>query len=292
MTEIFLIITRVAVLLFLVSSMAGMGLGLTLGQISAPFRKARLVILALLANFVIVPMLAVAIAQLLRLGEPLAMGLLLLGLAAGAPFMPKIVGIAKGDRALSVGLTVLLMVGTTVFLSVALPLLVKGVQVNALKIGGFLTLVMLLPLTAGLTCNAKSSSLALRLRPVLERISTVALAFGLILIIALNFRGVLRIFGTGGILAALLFAVLSALAGWLLAGRDAAQRTVLGLGTGLRNVPVALIVSVQNFKDPNVSVMIIVTTLTGIILLLPAARLMGKSQPKALWVPGAIKANS
>ncbi len=40
--------------------------------------------------------------------------------------------------------------------------------------------------------------------------------------------------------------------------------------------PAALIVSTQNFTDPNVSVMVIVTTLTALIVLLPAAGLMRK----------------
>ena len=104
-------------------------------------------------------------ARLLRLDEPFALGLLLLGLAAGAPFMPKIVGIAKGDLALSVGLMVLLMVGTTIFLPVALPLLVKGVQVNPWKIARFLVLLLLLPLIVGLFVKARAASLAARLRP-------------------------------------------------------------------------------------------------------------------------------
>ena len=113
----------------------------------------------------------------------------------------------------------------------------------------------------------------------------------LVLIIALNFQAVLRIFGTGAIAAALLFAVLSALAGWLLGGRDPAQQTVLGLGTGLRNIPAALVVSVQNFKDPNVSVMVIVTTLTGILILVPAARLIGKREPDRPSEEKAIDSN-
>jgi len=75
---------------------------------------------------------------------------------------------------------------------------------------------------------------------------------------------------------------LSSLTGWLLGGRDAAQRTVLGLGTGFRSFPAALIVSVQNFTDPKVSVMVIVTTLIGLIVLVPAALLMGKYDPARL----------
>src|SRR6476646_128042 len=130
MTEILTNITRLFVLLFLVSSMSAIGLGLTLSQIVAPLRNVKLVVLAVIANFIIAPLLAVGIGRLLRLEEPFALGLLLLGLAAGAPVMPKIVGVAKGDLALSVGLMVLLMVGTTICLPIALPMLVKGVQVN------------------------------------------------------------------------------------------------------------------------------------------------------------------
>ena len=108
---------------------------------------------------------------------------------------------------------------------------------------------------------------------------------------ATHFQGVLRIFGTGAIFAALLFAIFSAVAGWLVGGPDLAQRTVLGLGTGLRNIPAALVVSVQNFKDPNVSVMVLVTTLIGILILLPAARLIGRHQVGTLSESKAIDSN-
>ena len=282
MTEILTNITRLAALVFFLSSMCGIGLGLTLPQILAPLRNTKFVVCALTANFILAPLLAVGIARLLRLDEPFAIGLLLLGLAAGAPFIPKIVGVAKGDLAQSVGLMVLLMVGTTIFLPIALPLLIKGVQVNPWKIAQFLVVLLLLPLIVGLIVKARAASIAARLRPILERISSVALLVMFILILALNFQAVMRIFGTGAIAAALLFSGLSALAGWLLGGREPARQTVLGLGTGLRNIPAALVVSVQNFKDPNVSVMVIVTTLAGILLLVPAARRMGRRATVAL----------
>jgi len=278
MTETLTAITRLLVLLFLVSSMSAIGLGLTLSQIIAPLRNVKLIVLAVITNFIIVPLLAAVTARLLRLDEPFALGLLLLGLAAGAPFLPKVVGIANGDVALAVGLMVLLMVGTTVFLPVALPLLIKGVQVNPWKIARFLTLLMLIPLIAGLIVRACAASLSARARPVFEGLSTGILLLVLVLVMATHFQGVLRIFGTGAIFAALLFAIFSAVAGWLVGGPDLAQRTVLGLGTGLRNIPAALVVSVQNFKDPNVSVMVLVTTLIGILILLPVARLIGRHQ--------------
>ena len=259
-----------------------------MSQIIAPLRNVRLIVLAVSINFIIVPLLAVGIARLLRLEQPFAIGLLLLGLAAGAPFLPEVVGIAHGDVALAVGLMVLLMVGTTVFLPVALPRSIKGVQVNPWKIARFLTLLMLTPLVAGLIVRARAASIGARVRPVFEGLSTGILLLVLILIITIHFQDVLRIFGTGAIFAALLFAIFSAVAGWLAGGADLAQRTVLGLGTGLRNIPAALVVSVQNFKDPNVPVMVLVTTLVGILILLPAAKLIGRRQTGALSESKAI----
>ena len=72
----------VAMLSFVVTSMLAMGAGLTVSQISAPLRNARLVVLALLANFVLMPLAALALAKVLWLDEPFGIGLLLLGCAA------------------------------------------------------------------------------------------------------------------------------------------------------------------------------------------------------------------
>jgi bile acid:Na+ symporter, BASS family len=76
----------VAMLCFVVSSMLAMGSGLTIAQIIEPLRNARLLVLALLANFVLMPLAAFALGKVLRLDEPFGIGLLVLGCAAGAPF--------------------------------------------------------------------------------------------------------------------------------------------------------------------------------------------------------------
>ena len=58
--------TPFAMLVFVLSSMVAMGLDLTVGQIIAPLRNARLVVLSLLVNFVLMPIGALALAALLR----------------------------------------------------------------------------------------------------------------------------------------------------------------------------------------------------------------------------------
>ena len=124
----------VAMLSFVVSSMLAMGAGLTVSQISQPLRNVRLVVLALLANFVLMPLGAFALAKMLWLDEPFGLGLLLLGCAGGAPFLPKLAELAKGNLAFAVGAMVLLMVVTVGFLPVVLPLLIPGVAVDPWKI--------------------------------------------------------------------------------------------------------------------------------------------------------------
>ena len=73
---------KAAVLVFVVSSMLAMGVSLTIGQIVTPLRNRRLVVLALLGNFVLMPLAAVILSTLLRLDQPLGVGLLLLGLGS------------------------------------------------------------------------------------------------------------------------------------------------------------------------------------------------------------------
>ncbi len=106
----------ITMLAFVVSSMLAVGLSLTIRQIVAPLRNGKLVFLALLANFVVMPLGALAIARILGLDQPLGIALLLLGAAAGAPFLPKLAGIAKGNLAFAVGLMVLLMVLTVAYM--------------------------------------------------------------------------------------------------------------------------------------------------------------------------------
>jgi len=60
------------------------------------------VIMALIANFVIVPLVAYILTLVVPLDQDLQIGILLLGTAAGAPFLPKLAQIAKANVAFSV----------------------------------------------------------------------------------------------------------------------------------------------------------------------------------------------
>ena len=87
--QFFSAIAAVSGLTFVVTSMLGTGLSLTVAQILQPLKNARLVVLALLANFVLVPLLAFGITRVIPLDQSLQIGLIVLATTAGAPFLPQ-----------------------------------------------------------------------------------------------------------------------------------------------------------------------------------------------------------
>jgi BASS family bile acid:Na+ symporter len=263
-----------AMLAFVVSSMLAVGLSLTIRQIVAPLRNGRLLSLALLANFVLMPLGALAIARILKLDQPLGVALILLGAAAGAPFLPKLAGIAKGDLAFAVGLMVLLMVLTVGYMPLVLPLLLEGVSVDPMKIARSLVLLMLLPLGIGLAMNARLESIAEKMRAPLNRISSLSLALLFVLMLVTNIQNVISLFGTRGILASILFLLAGAAIGWLLGGPGLGTKGVLALATAQRNIAAALVVGGKDF-DPKVLVMIVVVAVVGLVILMPLARVFG-----------------
>src|SRR5689334_16790748 len=155
MNEILVVIDKLALFTFIVFTMLGAGLGLTIKQIWEPLRSPRLVILSLLTNFVLVPTFVYLLVQVVPLSEALKDGLLIMAVASGPPALPKLAQIVKGNIAFSVGLMMLLMFCTIFYMPIVLPLVVQGVQINSWDIGKPLLLMMISPLVIGLFIKAK-----------------------------------------------------------------------------------------------------------------------------------------
>lgn len=281
LTKLLIAGANVSVVVFVISSTLGVGLRLTIGEIAAPLRNGRLVVLALVANFVLTPLLAMALARVLALDEPVGVGLLLCGVAAGAPFLLKLADLAKGNMPFAVGLMVVLMVLTVGYMPVVLPMLLPGVSVDAAKIARSLVVLMLIPLGVGLAVRARYARAAARVAPVVGSISGWAMILVVTLTTAGHFRSVVNVIGTYAILAAVLFTVLCLGIGWVLGGAAADIKGVLALGTAQRNTAAALVVAGQNFSDPKVVVMITVVMIVAFALLVPLSRLLARRQPAA-----------
>jgi bile acid:Na+ symporter, BASS family len=269
-------VATTALLGFVVSSMMAVGVAFTVKQIIDALGNGRLVLLALIANFVAMPLGALALDKMLRLDEPLGVGLLLLGAAAGAPFLPKLTELAKGNLPFAVGIMVLMSVGTVGYLPLVLPLLLPGVTVSSEKIAGWLFLLTLLPLATGLALRARYEEIAARVKPVLDWVSNVSLVPMVLLLATANIDKILHVFGKRGILAGFLLIALGFGIGWMLGGPGIDTRRALALGTGQRNIAAALVVASESFSDPSVVIMVMVVTIVGLLALMPLCHVLAK----------------
>jgi BASS family bile acid:Na+ symporter len=275
MTEVLTALAQLSVLVFVIGSMFSLGLSLTMTQILNPLKNARMVILALVANFVLVPILAYAIAFLFNLDDSLRTGLILLSTAAGAPFLPKLVDVAKGNIAFSVGLMVLLMVITIIYLPLVLPLLLGDVEVNPWDIAQSLIIMMLIPLAIGLFIKARYEDAADKMQPIFGMAANLALVALTVLGLVLNFSGMIALVGTFGILAGIIFILVSLVIGYFLGGSNPRDRSVMGLGTAQRNISAALVVAAQNFTTEVITYLLVLAVI-GLVVLMPVAGEIGK----------------
>ena len=85
--------------------MFGMGLTLNLNDFKIVFSRPKDVIVGCLAQFTMMPLLAWGLSRAFQLDESLALGVVLVGCCPGGTASNVITYLAKGDLALSVGMT-------------------------------------------------------------------------------------------------------------------------------------------------------------------------------------------
>jgi predicted Na+-dependent transporter len=275
----------IAVLVFAVSSMLSVGLSYSLRSILGPLREGRSVFRVLVANFVLVPLLAVGIERAIPIDPPLALGLFLVAGAAGAAFLIKLTKAARSDLALSAALLVLLVPVTVLFLPFYVPLAMAHpslagltyVRGSVMALGVPLVATMILPVVVGLIVRTIGPRWATRIVPPIGKLATVALVVVVMATFLSNLPEVLRILKTGAIAAAILLCIGGFAIGYLLSRRE--RRFVLGLGTAQRNIAAAMVVASQSFSDPDILVMVTACSLVGLMVLFPIAWLASRRTP-------------
>ncbi len=208
--------------IFLVTAMFSLGLDLTLRQIVDSLRDKRLVTKSLLINLLLVPLLAVAITNLIPMHEGLRIGIVVYAIAAGTEGGPKFVQIIGGNTAFAFGLLVLLLTFTVAVVPLLLPLVVPHVDISTGALVGKLLLVVALPICVGLFLNARFQALAARISPFAHHLSMFLLYGLFVLLIYVNFQEIVAL-QTNALLAGLLLFALAFTAGYLAGGAGAAQ---------------------------------------------------------------------
>ena len=167
--------------------MFGMGLTLNLKDFRIVFSRPKDVIVGCLAQFTIMPLLAWGLARAFQLDESLALGVILVGCCPGGTASNVITYLAKGDLALSVGMT-----GVSTLLAPLLtPLLTwglagKSVDVNVPGMLLSILWVVILPIVVGLIVKGLWPKFTEKTTDYLPAFSSVAIALIVAIIIAAN----------------------------------------------------------------------------------------------------------
>ncbi len=167
--------------------MFGMGLTLNLQDFKIVFSRPKDVIIGCLAQFTVMPLLAWGLSRLFSLDEALALGVILVGCCPGGTASNVITYLAKGDLALSVGMT-----GVSTLLAPFLtPLLTwawAGKSVNVDVVGMLLSIlwVVILPIAIGLIVKWIWPRFTEKATDYLPAFSSIAIALIVAIIISAN----------------------------------------------------------------------------------------------------------
>jgi BASS family bile acid:Na+ symporter len=276
----------ILVTIFAASSMLAVGFSHKLRDVISPLRDIPGLITAVVANFVLVPLLAVGILRLIPLERPMAVGMILVASAAGAPMLIKLATNAGESAAFAAAILVLLIIVTIAYMPLVVPLLAdEEASTSAWAIAKPLVLTMLVPMAVGFLIQRYIPRIARALLPYLGVVINISLWSMVMLVVYLNFGAVIGVFGTGAILAALLLIGGAFAIGYLVGTFDRSERTVLGFATAQRNFAAANVVAIDSFTDSGVLVMAVVISVVA-LLLIPLSMALGKRRVKDTDIVG------
>ena len=167
--------------------MFGMGLTLLPADFRIVFRRPKDILVGCLAQFTVMPLLALGLTWAFSLPKELALGVILVGCCPGGTASNVITYLAKGDLALSVGMTAT----STLLAPVLTPLLVwlmAGTMVEVDTIGMLLSIVyvVIAPIVIGLLCRRFLPEMTNRIVPYLPAFSSIAIALVVGIIVSHN----------------------------------------------------------------------------------------------------------
>ena len=230
--------------------MFGMGLTLSPQDFKIVLSRPKDILIGCLTQFTVMPLLAWGLTWAFSLPQELAIGVILVGCCPGGTASNVITYLAKGDLALSVGMTA----ASTVLAPILTPLLVwllAGTMVNVHTTGMLLSIVyiVILPIVCGLLCQRFIPKITQRVTPYLPAFSSIAVAMTVGIVVAHNADRLMTA-GLLVVLVVMLHNMLGLGVGYLV-GRllrlQRAKSVALSIEVGMQNSGLATSLAVMHF---------------------------------------------
>ena len=241
-----------------------------LGVLREPWLLGR----SLVAMFVIMPLVALALTEAFALRPSVEIVLLALAVSPIPPLLPGREEKAGGHASFGLGLMVIVGLLSIVILPFALELIGRYVTrpyaMSPSAVAGVVLKAAILPLTVGMVVRGLLPAVAARSVKAVQTIATVLLVLGVLAVLANGMPAVLSLIGNGSVIAFGAFVAAGLAAGHLLGGPHAAERLVLALSTATRHPAIALAVAKANFPDePLLGATVLLYLLVGLLIGVP-----------------------
>jgi bile acid:Na+ symporter, BASS family len=254
----------------LVAMMLRIGFDVAFAEVAATAKNRRLVAQVLVANYILVPAITIALLLVMRAQPLVSVAFLILSVCPGAPFGPPLTAIAKGAVGVSVGLMMILAGSSAVLAPLLLRVLLRffsgnaSLHVNVLRMFGTLLITQLLPLSVGLAVRFWRPNIATKVKRPFDTIATVLLLVTFLLVLAVHYRVLLDIHLIG--FAAMVGLSIASLAiGWFAGGPDIASRKATALTTSFRNAGVGMVIAASSFAGTPVLSAVVAYTLVSMV---------------------------
>ena len=261
---------KIIAVIMLISMMLAAGLLCNREHLRKALKNYGLLLRALLANFIIVPIIGVLAVRLFQLNDEIATGVLLMAIAPGVPFVVAAGGPKKGGSlGLAIVLAFLMPAISVITVPITAQLVLPATAAGRIPFGQFLTtlvLFQLVPLLIGIFVNDRAPELAARLVRLFAVIAVVALVMVLALLAPAIAKALASVYGSRGMLTELVIVVLSAITGWSLGRPEPEYSRTLSIATALRNIGLCSLIATSAFADTLVPAAVMTYLLVQVIV--------------------------
>jgi BASS family bile acid:Na+ symporter len=269
--------------IFIGATMFAAGLGATIAALRGILTNVPLLLLALLANMVVVPLLGWGIGALFSLPSAAFIALVLVASSPGGPFGAKLAMVQDGEVVAGAAMQVLLAtVGSLTFAPTVNGILTaakvgQGVSLDVAALVRTVALLQLVPFVIGLLLRRYAAPTAQSWHPTAAAVSNVTFLIVLAGMLIGNWRDVVALLGSLTLLAGFLLAAAAFALGTLLATGPPARRTTMGGVAAVRNAGPALAAIGIAFGDqPAVLGALAAVLLSGLAAALPIATVLSR----------------
>ncbi len=266
---------------FIVATMFAVGLAATLPALRAIFTNPSLLLRALLANLVVIPLLGWGIAALFSLPAAAFIALVLVASSPGGPFGAKLGMVQKGDVVAGAAMQVLLAAAGSITFGLTADAILTAAKVgteislDVVALVRTVAVLQLIPFAIGLIVRNYAPPTARSWHPAAETVSNVTFLLVLAGMLLGNWHDIVSLVGSRTLLAGFVLGGAAFAVGTVLATGSPVRRTTMGGVAAVRNEGPALAAVGIAFSDtPAVLGALAAILLSGLAVAVPIAAVL------------------